>query len=170
MKKRFAALVLTAALFLCLCGCSSIVGDIAGNVADAALEELEKQVKEAIEEYKVQVVEIKSAVGKLNDESDSDMQFFCGVLVRSNSDALPKSGSEILGDLFERAGIQSQTGSRIENELLVNKEISFDHTDFSGGDYYTIWFYTSSLTQKLTEVKLPGLPTDWLKETEVQIG
>ena len=163
MKIRIIAFVLILSLLTVLCGCGSIVSDIAGNVADAAMEELEQQIKEAVEEYKVQVVEVKSAVGKLNNDSDSDLQFFCGVLVRSNSDMLPQIGYDFLGDLFEQSGIQAQHGSKIENELLVNKEVSFNHKDFSSNDYYMIWVYTSSLTQKLSEIKLP---TDWLKETE----
>ena len=37
MKYRFTALVLVLALLLALCGCSEAVGEIAGNVADAAV-------------------------------------------------------------------------------------------------------------------------------------
>lgn len=164
MKYRFAALVLIAALLLSLCGCNGVVGEIAGNVADAALKELELQIKETLQEYKVEIVEIKSAVGKLNDESDSTLQFFCGVLVRSNSDALPNSGADALGKLFERSGIQSQSGSKVESELLQNKSISFKHTDYSAGNYYLIWVYTSSLTRKLSELELPTLPEGWLPQ------
>ena len=53
MKKRFAVLLLLAALLINLCGCSDVVNDIAGNVRDAALKELEVQIKETIAEYKV---------------------------------------------------------------------------------------------------------------------
>lgn len=168
MKHRIPVFVLIAALCLTFCGCSDVVSDIAGNVRDAAMAELEVQIKETVEEYKVSVVEVKSAVGKLNDESESDLQFFCGVLVRSNSDALPKSGTEILGDLFEQAGIQPQSGSSIKNDLLTNKEISFNHSDFSSGDYYMIWVYSPSLTQKLEELELelPTIPTEWLPASE----
>ena len=162
MKHRITAFVLIVALCLSLCGCSEVVSDIAGNVADAAMKELEQQIKEAVEEYKVVVVEIKSAVGKLNDESDSSLQFFCGVLVRSNSDALPQSGSNALGKLFEQSGITPQTGSAIQNDLLTNKSISFKHTDFSADDYYMLWVYSPSLTQKLSELELPTLPAGWL--------
>lgn len=162
MKYRFAMLVLIAALLLSLCGCDGVVGEIAGNVADAALKELEQQIRSTLQEYKVEIVEIKSAVGRLNDESDSSLQFFCGVLVRSNSDALPNSGANALGNLFEQSGIQSQTGSKIESELLQNKSVSFKHTNFSAGNYYLIWVYSASLTQKLSELELPTLPEGWL--------
>lgn len=162
MKSRFVVSVLITALLIILCGCSDVVGDIAGNVADAALKELEQQIKRTVAEYKVDIVEIKSAVGQLNNESDSKLQFFCGVLVQSNSDALPQSISGTLEGLFEKAGISSQTGSAIENDLLTNKSISFKHTDFSSGNYYMIWVYSPSLTQKLSELELPSLPADWL--------
>ncbi len=162
MKYRLAVFFLIAAFLLSLCGCSDVMSDIAGNVADAALKELEVQIRETVKEYKVDVIEVKSAVGQLNNDSDSDLQFFCGLLVRSNSDALPQSGSNALGKLFEQSGITKQTGSTIESDLLTNKSISFKHTDFSTGDYYMIWVYSPSLTQKLSELELPTLPAGWL--------
>lgn len=162
MKYRFTALVLVLALLLGLCGCSEAVGEIASNVADAAVKELEVQVKKTLEKYKVDVIEVKSAVGKLNNDSDSDLQFFCGVLVRSNSDSLPQSCASALGKLFEQAGVHGQTGSEVDSEYLVHKTITFKHTDFSSGDYYLIWAYSSSLTQKLSELELPTIPEGWL--------
>ncbi len=162
MKIRIFLCLLCAALLITLSGCGDVVSGIAGNVADAALKELENQIKATVAEYKVDVVEIKSAVGQLNNESDSDLQFFCGVLVRSNSDALPNRSAEALEGLFERSGITAQTGSRIESDLLTNKAISFKHTDFSTGDYYMIWVYSPSLTKKLSELELPTLPAGWL--------
>lgn len=166
MKSRFAALFLIAALLLSLCGCSDVVNDIAGNVADAALKELEVQIRETVNEYKVDVVEIKSAVGQLNNDSDSELQFFCGVLVRSNSDAVPQSICDKLDGLFERSGMRKQSGSRIESELLTNKSVSFNHTDFSSDDYYMLWVYSPSLTRKLSELELPTIPAGWLPTGE----
>ena len=177
MRYRMIALVLVLAF--ALCGCGEVVSDIAGNVADAAAKELEAQIKKTVEEYKVEVVEIKSAIGKLDNAVDSEQQFFCGVLVRSNSDAIPQSIAVTLGGIFEEAGCQSWHKSEIDNDRLVNKKISFKHTDFSSGDHYLIWGYTSSLTQKLTdklaEIELPSIPEGWLpadgaKESEAGVG
>lgn len=162
MKYRLTLVLLVAALLMTLCGCNDVVNDIAGNVADAALKELEVQIKNTVKEYKVDIVEIKSAVGKLNAGSDSDKQFFCGVLVRSNSNALPESGADALEGLFEKSGIVRQDSSEIKSELLTNKSIHFKHSDFSSGNYYMIWVYSPSLTQKLSELELPTLPPDWL--------
>ena len=149
MKRKFIALALVLALIMALSGCGDVVGEIAGNVADAAMAELEKQIKQTLAEYKVEVIEIKSAVGKLNNGSDSDLQFFCGALVRSNSDAFPQSATVALDKVFEQVGVQMQTKSQIYNDLLVNKDLSFKHSDFSTGNYYLIWAYTSSLTGDL---------------------
>jgi len=124
------------------------------------------QIKATVEEYKVSIVEIKSAIGKLNNDSDSDLQFFCGVLVRSNSDALPQSICDTLDGLFERSGMKKQSSSRIASELLTNKAISFKHTDFSSDDYYLLWVYSPSLTQKLSELELPTIPEGWLPTGE----
>ena len=165
MKYKMTALVLILSFLLSFSGCGEVVGEIAGNVADAAAKELEEQIKETVEEYKVEVIEIKSAVGKLDNEVESSQQFFCGVLVRSNSDALPQAATVTLGKIFDEAGCHPWHKSEIDNDHLVNKKLTFKHTDFSSGDYYLIWGYTSSLTQKLTdklsEIELPTLPAGW---------
>lgn len=166
MKLRIATLALALVLMFGLLGCSAVVGEIAGNVADAAAKELEAQIKKTVEEYKVDVIEIKSAVGKLDNDTDSSQQFYCGVLVRSNSDVIPQSIAVTLGSLFEEAGCHTHLKSEIDNDHLVNKKLTFKHADFSTGDYYLIWGYTSSLTGKLTdklsELELPTIPKNWL--------
>ena len=166
MKAKMTVLVLVLSILLTLSGCDGVVGEIAGNVADVAVKELEAQIKATIEEYKVEVIEIKSTVGKLDNDFSSSQQFFCGVLVRSNSDALPMSVATTLGKIFEEAGCHPWHKSEIDNDHLENKTLTFKHTDFETGDYYLIWGYTSSLTQKLTdalkEIELPTIPEGWL--------
>ena len=166
MKAKMTVLVLVLSILLSLSGCDGVVGEIAGNVADVAVKELEAQIKATIEEYKVEVIEIKSAVGKLDNDFSSSQQFFCGVLVRSNSDALPMSVATTLGKIFEEAGCHPWHKSEIDNDHLENKTLTFKHTDFSSGDHYLIWGYTSSLTQKLTDalkdIELPTIPEGWL--------
>lgn len=154
MIRKVVSLVL-AALMLCgmFAGCNA-VGDIAGNVADAAMKELENQVKASLEKHKVDAVELKTAVGKLND-SGSDLQFFCAALVKSDSDALPKGAAEAMDAVFEKAGVIAQTGSKVESEYLVHKDITFKHSDFSDGTYYVIYVYISDLSIKLPELNLP---------------
>ena len=174
MKNRFTVLVLILVLLVTLGGCGEIVGDIATNVAGAAAKELEAQIKEAVETYSVDVVEIKSAVGKLDNDIDSNQQFFCGVLVRSNSDALPQAATVTLGKIFDEAGCHPWHKSEIDNDHLVNKQLTFKHTDFSGGDYYLIWGYTPALAQKLTDalesIELPSIPDSWLPSQSADEG
>ena len=166
MKHKITVLLLVLSILLTFSGCDGVVGEIAGNVADVAVKELEAQIKATIEEYKVEVIEIKSTVGKLDNDFSSSQQFFCGVLVRSNSDALPMSVATTLGKIFEEAGCHPWHKSEIDNDHLENKTLTFKHTDFETGDYYLIWGYTSSLTQKLTDalkdIELPTIPEGWL--------
>lgn len=139
------ALVMVLSLFT---GCSDTVGEIAGNVADAAMEELEKQVKSALEKNKVDVVEMKTVFGKLNDEG-SKSQFFCAALVKSDSTNIPQAAADALGKLVTEAGLMSQTGSKVESDLLVHKQIEFKHSDFSSGNYYVIYAYHKDLSANM---------------------
>lgn len=134
-------------------GCNA-VGEIAGNVADAAMKELENQVKATLEKNKVNVVELKTAIGKLNDEG-SEMQFFCAALVKSDTDTVVNGAAEAMGAVFEKSGVLVQTGSKVESEYLVHKDITFKHSDFSDGTYYVIYVYISDMSIKLPELNLP---------------
>ena len=62
--KKILAFVLTAMLTLGLFAGCDAVGEIAGNVADAAKAELEKQIQTTLEKHKVNVIELGTAVGK----------------------------------------------------------------------------------------------------------
>lgn len=134
-----------------LTGCGA-VGDIAGSVAEAAGKELENQVKAALEKHKVEVVELKTAVGRLNDEG-SDLQFFCAVLVKAESDTVVNGCAEAMDAVFEYAGVIPQTSSKVECPYLIHKEVTFDHRDFSSGGYYTIYIYNSSIAGDLLGAK-----------------
>ena len=143
MKRKLISLALAALMVLGLfTGCDK-VGQIAGSVADAARQELEAQVKAVLEEYKVDLIEMKTTAGKLNDNGES-VQIFCAILVRSDNEAVPQSCAEALGKLFTEASVTVQTDSSIENDLLVHKELSYQYTGFgSGGTYYTIYVYSA---------------------------
>ena len=145
MFKKVCALFLALSLVLALAGCGEVAGEIAGNVADAAKKELENQVKSTFEKYKIEILDMKTAVGKLGGES-GDIQFFCAVLVQSDSDAIPQSAADTLSKLFHDAGIHVQTGSEISNSYLQNKELTYKFDGFGDGQtYYTVWCYTDKL-------------------------
>lgn len=145
MKYRISALLLIMALLVTLAGCGEVVGEIAGNVADAAKQELEKQIKQTFETYQTEILDMKSAVGKLGGDN-GDIQFFCAVLVQSDSDAIPQAAADTLRKLFHDAGITVQTGPAIENAYLKHKSLSFKYDSFDDSlTYYSVWFYTDKL-------------------------
>ena len=143
MFKKVCAFILALGLLLALAGCGEVAGEIAGNVADAAKKELENQIRKTFETYKIEILDMKTAVGKLNGEG-SDIQFFCTVLVESDSPAIPQSAADTLAKLFHDAGIQVQSGARIDNDYLQNKELSFK-LEGDGATHYAVWFYTDKL-------------------------
>ena len=145
MIKKLTALILALLMIISMAGCSQIVGEIAGNVAEAAKKELENQVKLTFEKYKVDIIEFKSTAGKLSSAS-GNTQFFCAALITSESDVLPNSIAENLSKFFHDAGITVQTGNAIENRYLELKDLSFKFDGFSDGKtYYTVWCYTDKL-------------------------
>ena len=155
MLKKFMALMIALVMLCSLAACGEVAGEIAGNVADAAKKELENQIKQTFETYKIDILDMKSAVGKLSGES-GDLQFFCAVLVQSDSPAIPQSAADTLSKLFHDAGIQIQTGAEIENNYLEHKSLSFKYDSFGDGNtYYTVWFYNDRLPslEDLKELK-----------------
>jgi len=155
MFKKFISFVLVLGLLCGLAGCSEVAGEIAGNVAEAAKKELENQIKTTFEKYQTEILDMKSAVGKLNG-SEGDLQFFCAVLVSSDSDTIPQSAANTLSKLFHDAGIQVQTGAEIESPYLEHKDLTFKYDSFGDGKtYYAVWFYTDKLPslEDLKELK-----------------
>lgn len=153
MKKRMIAL-LTAVLLLMLSlsGCGDTVGKIAGNVADAAMEELKNQIKLTLEENKLTVVEMKTAFGALNGEGEH--QFFCAALVKSDATMIPQSTADGLSTVFTDAGLIQQTGAKIDSTYLEHKELAFSHSDYSDGSYYVIFVYHEDITASMPKITI----------------
>ena len=144
MFRKFTLLFLVVCLLCSLAGCSDVAGEIAGNVAEAAKKELENQIKITFEKYKIEILDMKTAMGALSDSGDT--QFFCAVLVQSDSAAVPQSAADTLSKLFHDAGVAVQSGQEIDNSYLQNKELSYKYESFdSAKTYYTVWFYTDRL-------------------------
>ena len=136
------ALVLSLGLFT---GCSETTGKIASSVAEAARKELEVQVKAALEEHKLEVIEIKTAFGKLNDTADN--QYFVSALVRTEKTDLIDASLAGLKYVFTDVGCVSETDSKIDSEYLVHKDLSYSRTDFSDGTYYTVYAYYNDISK-----------------------
>lgn len=153
--KRIALLLVFAVLLTLFAGCGKM-GQIAESVADAAKEELESQVKKVLQEYKLELVEMKTAAGKLNDNGES-VQLFCAVLVRTENEGMVESCADALGKLFAQTGTMPQTDSAVLSPLLVHKSLSYRFSDFADGNtYYTIYVYSAFSPSDL----LPTEPTD----------
>lgn len=146
MLRKIIAFVLTAACVCCLfAGCGGVVTDVADNVLAAAKEELVSQIKEKVQQYKVTAVETKAAVGTLNDDGGK-YQFYCAILVQTNAESSAADCAKALKGLGE-SGYMAQTGSHVDSEHLVHKTITYDRTDFSEGNYYTVYVYIADITK-----------------------
>ena len=150
MRKLF-SLLLALAMTLSLAGCGGTVGEIADSVLDAAMTELKNQVRQTLEENKIEVVELKTAFGKLNDDGGK-YQFFLAALIRTNSEDSASGAAKALSKLFTQSGVTVQTGSAVESQYLQHKDITFNHSDFSLGGYYLVWGYLADLSIELPDL------------------
>lgn len=151
MKRRLLCLFLAVLMTASLCACGGTAGQIADSVMDAAMTELKNQVKSLLEQNKLEVVELKTAFGKINDDG-SKFQFFIAALVKSNSTDVPQSTADTMAKIFSDAGLTPQSESTLNNAHLVHKSITFKQTDFSAGNYYVIWGYAADLTIELPDL------------------
>ena len=144
--RKFISVILIIALTACLfAGCSDTTNKIAASVLEAAREELEIQVKAALEEHKLEVIEIKTAYGKLNDTADN--QYFIAALVRTGNTDIIEASLEGLNYVFTDTGCLPEADSAIDSEHLVHKNLSYSRTDFTDGTYYTVYAYRDDLTK-----------------------
>ena len=151
MKYKFLTLLLAAVLLAgMLSGCGDTVSKIAGNVADAALAELENQIKQTLEENKLEVKELKSAYGALN--GDGENQFFCAALIKSESSAIAQSTANTLAKVFTDAGVMEQTGAKISSPYLEHKDLSFNYSSFSDGTYFVIYVYHKDVAASMPTI------------------
>ncbi len=141
--RKVLCIFLAAALLLSLTGCVAM-GSIAGNVADAAAKELEQQLKSTLEKNKLELVEMKTAFGELNDQGGK-LQFFCAALVKAENEEALEVCRKVLGSVFDETGIAPQSAPEFSNARLVHKTITFDHGDFSQGNYYVVYGYMGAL-------------------------
>ena len=151
MKRKFLALILAASQALSLCACGETAGQFADSVMNAAMTELKNQMTQLLEKNKLEVVEVKTAFGKLNDDGGK-YQFFIAALVKSNSTSVAQSTANSLDKIFSDAGLTAQSGSQLSNSHLVHKEITFKQTDFSAGNYYVVWGYAADLSIELPDL------------------
>lgn len=154
MTRKIISVLLMLSLAVCLFAGCSTAGQIAGNVAEAAKAEFEKQIQSVLDEYHVEIVEVKTAAGRLNDSSD--FQFFCAVLLKADSQSTPQACADALDKVFEKAGMQVQIEARVSSPYLVHKDVTFQHSNFSDSTYYTIYAYQSKIDLNLSNALKPN--------------
>jgi hypothetical protein len=155
--KKLVALFVACACVLCLFSGCSDMSEIADNVLEAAREELLEQIQAKVEEYKVNIIETKTAVGKLNDQG-GQYQFFCALLIQTNAESSAEDCAEAVAALAGKAAYMPQTGSQVVSEYLVHKTITYDQTDFSAGNYYTVYVYVEDLVNVVFPNGIPSVP------------
>ena len=141
MRKILALVLAVAMLCSMLAGCGA-VGDIAQNVANAAMEELKKQVTATLEKNKVDVVEMKS-----DYRLEGGVDFFVAVLVRCESEEMVKSCVSGLGTVFSVSGYAAQSGKVFSHDSIPSGSITFDHEDYEGS-YYVVYGYAQLDSKK----------------------
>ena len=148
---RILALILVLAT---LWGCSAM-GEIAEGVKNAAMEELKNQMQTQLEKNKVEVLQVKTAAGKLNDEGGK-LQFFVAFLVRSENSQQLQAAAEALGKSLGKTGFAAQTGAAVESPYLVHKQLEFD-ADKVTENCWLLYLYIPEFTLDLQNVTLPPM-------------
>lgn len=147
MIRKIISLVL---IFACLsglaAGCGEVASDITANVLEAARAELENQVKAKIEEYKVTVVETKTAVGDIN-EDDAEHQFFFALLIQTDAEDSASGCATAISKLFGKSGYMVQKDNFVSSEHLTKQFLTYKHSDYSEGNYYTVYVYVEDITK-----------------------
>lgn len=147
MIRKLIALILVAACVAGVAaGCGEIASDITANVLEAAKAELENQVKAKIEEYKVTVVETKTAVGNIND-ADAEHQFFFALLIQTDSEDSAAACADAVGKLFGTSGYMAQSDKAVNSEYLTKQFLTYNTTDYKEGNYYTVYVYVEDITK-----------------------
>ena len=148
----FLALVLVAAL----AGCNGTAGEIADKVAQAAMEELKVQLQASFEKNKIEVLQVKSALGKLNDEGGK-LQLYMAFLVRTENPQQLEAAVEALKSSGQ-VGYAPQASAAIESPYLVHKQLSFDESKLTDAtNCYLVYLYIPEFSVDLPEITLPAI-------------
>ncbi len=146
-------LVVILGVILCMILGKDTVSDIAAKVLDAAEEELTAQVQEKLGEFPVEVIEVRPAVGKLNDDGGK-YQFYCAALVQATSEDAAEDCAKALNKVFGDADFVIQADRKVDDDRLEHKSITYKHQDFSEGNYYTVYVYVDDIEDMVDLDKL----------------
>ena len=156
LSKRMICILLVVLLLTAMVGCSA-AGEIVDKVAQAAMEELKVQLQSTFEKNKVEVLQVKSAIGKLNDEGGK-LQLYLGFLVRSENPQQIQDVTEAMKKMFPQAGCAPQTGAAIESPYLVHKTLSFDADKVADPtNCYLVYLYIPEFAADLPKFTMPAI-------------
>ena len=119
------------------------------------MEELKNQLQIQLEKNKVEVLQVKSTAGKLNDEG-GNLQFFVAFLVRSENSQQLQSAADALGESLGKTGFAPQTGAKVESPYLVHKQLEFDANKVTE-NCYLLYLYIPEFTLDLQNFTLPPM-------------
>ena len=154
--RKLICILLVVLLLTAVAGCST-AGEIVDKVAQAAMEELKVQLQSTFEQNKIEVLQVKTAIGKLNDEGSS-LQLFFGFLVRSENPQQIQAVTEAMQKMFPHAGCAAQTGAAIESPYLVHKTLSFDADKVADpANCYLVYLYIPDFAADLPEFTIPAI-------------
>ena len=145
MKKIVIFLVIALLVLVAIFGYDRVSSAVA-ETAQTVKTEMEKKIQETLEPYKVEMVEMKTAAGNLNGGNFLTVQFFGAILIRTQQESYAQTCVQALEKVFQESGYMVQTEQKIAHEYLKNKELSYDHSDFSDGSYYTVYVYSTAIS------------------------
>lgn len=154
--RKLICILLVVLLVAAMAGCS-VAGEIADKVAQAAMEELKDQLQSTFEKNKIEVLQVKTAIGKLNDEGSS-LQLFFGFLVRSENPQQIQDVTEAMKKMIPQSGCAPQTGAAIESPYLVHKTLSFDADKVADPtNCYLVYLYIPEFAADLPKFTMPAI-------------
>ena len=153
--RKLICIFLAFALIAALAGCSG-AGEIADKVAQAAMEELKVQLQASFEKNKIEVLQVKSALGKLNDEGGK-LQLYMAFLVRTENPQQIETAADALKSVGQ-TGYAPQMAAAIDSPYLVHKTLSFDESKLNDAtNCYLVYLYIPEFSVDLPEITLPSI-------------
>lgn len=118
---------------------------------NALLWGMEHNLESTLSRGDVEILESQSVCGKLNGNGNG-MEFFAAVLVTASQEELEMRISD-LAEKYEVVEYVPQTEAKIDMKYLEHKSLSYDHENYTDGEYYTVYIYDSGLNSFPLDVR-----------------
>ena len=110
---------------------------------NALLGGLENDLIDTVSKGDVEMIESRSVCGKLNGNGNG-MDFFAALLV-TGTESEVQAVVDALAEEYGEVGYLSQTEAKITVKYLEHESLSYFHQNYTDGEYYTVYVYTSDL-------------------------